>query len=65
MRKEITMTLILMLALVAVSVCLRQIFVRQANDFLSYSYIAALLAVGTFLLGLFAIVVKRLLVRNF
>lgn len=64
MKKEITMTLILVLGLAAVSVCFRQVFARPATDFLSYSYMAALFAVGTILLVLFTIVIKRLLVRQ-
>jgi len=63
MKKEITMTLILVLALAAVSVCFRQVFARSSNDFFSYSYLAALFTVGAFLLVLFGLVVKRLLVK--
>lgn len=64
MKKEITMMFVIAFALAAVSVCLRQVFARPATDFLSYSYMTALIAVGAFLLGLFAVVAKRLFVKH-
>ena len=63
MKKEITMTLITALALIAVSLCFRQVFLKPAEGFLNFSYLAGLIAAGTTLLALFGIVVKRLFVR--
>lgn len=64
MKKEITLMFVIGFALIAVSVCFRQILARPATDVLSYSYLAALGMIGVFLLGLFAVVVKRLLIRH-
>ena len=60
MKKEVTMTMILLLILIAVSLCFRQILLRPAEGFLNVSYIAALIAVGVALLVLFGVFIKRL-----
>jgi hypothetical protein len=64
MKKEVTMTIILLLVLIAVSLCFWQILLRPAEGFLNFSYIAALIAVGVALLVLFGIFIKRLFVRH-
>ena len=64
MKKEVTMSLVLLFALAAVSVCFRQVFLKPADGFLNFSYIAALLTIGTALLALFVIFVRRLFVRQ-
>jgi hypothetical protein len=53
-----------MLALIAVSLCFRQILLRPAAGFLNFSYIAALAAAGAGLILLFGIFIKRLLVKR-
>lgn len=64
MKKEITMTMITLLALIAVSLCFRQIFISPAEGFLNVSYITTLIAAGVTLLALFGIFIKRLFVRR-
>ena len=64
MKKEITITIIILLALIAVSLCFRQILSRPAEGVLNFSYIAALIAVGVVLLVLFGVFIKRLFVRR-
>lgn len=63
MKKEMTMTMIIILALIAVSISFRQIFLKPATGFLNFSYIAGLITLGTVLLLLFGIFVKRLFAR--
>lgn len=64
MKKEITMTMIIMLALIAVSICFRQIFLKPAEGFSNFSYIAVLISAGAVLLLLLGIFVRRLLIKH-
>ena len=61
MKREITITLVLVLALIAVSLGFRQILLRPSEGFLNYSYAAALITLGACLLLLFGIFIKRLI----
>lgn len=62
MKKEVTVILIIVLALIAVSLLFRQIFLKPAEGFLNFSYRAAITTVAAGLLALFAVFVKRLLI---
>jgi hypothetical protein len=62
MKKELTVSLIIVLALVAVSLLFRHIFLNPPQGFLNASYRAALIAAAAGLLALFAAFVKRILI---
>lgn len=62
MKKEMTVTLIILLALIAVSLLFKQIFLKPAAGFVNLSYRAALIAAAAALLALFALFIKRLLI---
>lgn len=64
MKKELTMTLISVLALIANSLCFRQVFLKSDEDYLKFSYIFLLIAVGAVLLWMFGFFLKRLVAKQ-
>ncbi len=64
MKKEITVAMIIVLALIAVSLLFRQMFLNPADGLTNFSYRAALITIAAFLLALFAFFIKRLLTRQ-
>lgn len=64
MKKELTMMLIIVLALIADWLCFRQIFLKEFAGYLKFSYIVLLIAGGAGLFGMFGFFSKRLFVRQ-
>jgi len=65
MKKELTMTMIIMLALIAVSLGFRQILLKPAAEAVwNFSYLAALVAAGAGLTALFGVFIKRILLKQ-
>jgi len=64
MKKELTMMLIIALALIADWVCFRQIFLNESVGHLKFSYIVLLIAVGAVLIAMFGFFIKRLFVKQ-
>jgi hypothetical protein len=64
MKKELTMMLLIALALIADWLCFRQIFLKEPVGYLRFSYIVLLIAGGAGLFGIFGFFIKRLFARE-
>jgi len=64
MKKELTMMLIIVLALIADWLCFRQIFLKESVGYLKFSYIVLLVAGGAGLFGMFGFFIKRFFVKQ-
>lgn len=64
MKKELTMMLIIALALIADWLCFRQIFLKESGGYLKFSYIVLLIVAGAVLVAMFGFFIKRLFVKQ-
>ena len=64
MKKELTMTMIIMLALVADSLCVRQIYTNTGTAYLKNLIGFLLIAVGAGLFAMGGFFIRRLVVKQ-